>query len=87
MVSLKNSFSLRDKHDSAQCDIASSREIEMSKNPKLSNTARSLTRAVLACAESNYLFLFSKTYISMTFRIYVMIFRKNSKIFRKSKNG
>ena len=34
-------------------------------------------RAVLACSESNIFILFTKTYISMTFRIYVMIFRKN----------
>ena len=31
---------IREKRDSAQCDTAPSREIEMSENPKLSNTAQ-----------------------------------------------
>ena len=52
--------------DSAQYHTAPSRENEMSKNPKLSNTAPSQT----------IFFWFSKTSISMTFRIYVMILRK-----------
>ena len=76
--------------DSMQYHTAPSREIEMSENPKLCNTAvttQSRTpRSVILRRVKQFIF-FLKTYISMTFRIYVMIFRKNSKIFRKSKNG
>ena len=70
---------IHEKRDSA-CDTAPSRNLR-------SVIMREVQlRAVLACAESNF-FLFSKTYIFMTFRIYVMIFRKHAKIFWKSKNG
>ena len=57
---------IRKKRDSVQCDTAPSQEIEMSENPKLSNTVQSWTlrseilrqvylRAVWYCAESNSL--------------------------------
>ena len=49
--------------DSAQYHTASSREIEMSENPKLSNTVRSPT----PLPSQTIFILFSKTYISMTF--------------------
>ena len=67
--------------DSAHCDTAPSR------TPRSVILRGVRLRKVFACSESNNFFFYSKTFISMTFRIYVMIFRKNSKIFRKSKNG
>ena len=73
------------KRDSKQCDTAPSQEIEMSENPKLSNTARSRTLCSVKLRRVKKFYLFLKTYISMTFSIYVMIFWKNSKIFCNSK--
>ena len=90
MVSMKNLFSQKYSQKTwlcAQYHTAWSSEIEMSKNPKLSNTARSWTSRSVILRGVKQFFWFSKTYMSMTFRIYVMIFGKKSKIFRKSKNG
>ena len=72
---------IHEKRDSAQCDTAPSQEIEMSENPKLSITARSRTLCSVKLRRVKKFYLFLKTYISMTFSIYVMIFWKNSKIF------
>ena len=67
-----------------QYHTAPSREIEMSENPKLCNTAvttQSRTpRSVILRRVKQFIF-FLKTYISMTFRIYVMIFRNIQKYF------
>ena len=67
MVTLKISFceDIHKKRDSAQCDTAGSR------------TPRSvILRGVGLRAVSNNFIWFSKTSISRTFRVFVMIFRK-----------
>ena len=51
------------------------------------DTAPSRTPAVWYCDESNNLFWFSKTSISVTFRMWWYFAKKISKIFWKSKNG
>ena len=90
MVSLKNSFSQRysrktllcavwycAESDSAQYHTAPSREIEMSENCAKSDSAQ--------CEIIFILFL--KTSISLTFRIYMMIFRKKFENISKSKSA
>ena len=84
--------------DSAQYYTAQIREIKMSENPKLSHTALSRTphsvilrrvglHAVSHCAKSNNLIWFLKTSIFITFRVYVMIFRKYLANISKIENG
>ena len=57
---------IREKRESAQCDTALSQEIEMSKNPKLSNTAWSRTQCSFSLRQVKQFFSSSKTSISIS---------------------
>ena len=93
---LKNSFSWRYLWNQwlqavLACAESDSAEIEMSANPKLTNTARSWTLCRLT-AQANtawsqtIFFLFSKNSFFGEFRIHMMIFRTVLNIFSKIKN-
>ena len=80
---------IRKKFDSAQANTARSQQL---KCPQIRNWltlhgVRICTGATLCGAESNKFFRFLNVFISREFRIHIMIFRKNSNIFWKSRIG
>ena len=60
---------IREKRDSVQCDTALSQEIEMSKNPKLSNTAWSRTQCSFSLRQVKQFFFLRKLLFPSVLRI------------------